>query len=85
MSFAVVWMQQAKKKLQKLETGTIISIVKKVEEAKDNPHHFLERLTGIPLYKLRVGDYRVIVDLKENEKRLEVLTVGHRREVYKRM
>lgn len=44
------------------------------------PHH---RLQGRPEFRLRVGDYRVIYrfDLQLNV--LELVTVGHRREIYR--
>ena len=44
------------------------------------PHH---RLQGRPEYRLRVGDYRIIYifDLKQNE--LSLVTLGHRREIYR--
>jgi mRNA interferase RelE/StbE len=34
-------------------------------------------------YKLRVGDYRVIYQLDRRRRRITVLKIGHRREVYK--
>ena len=44
------------------------------------PHH---RLTGSNRYRLRVGDYRIIYtfDLGRNE--LSLVTLGHRREIYR--
>ncbi|MBI2140332.1 type II toxin-antitoxin system RelE/ParE family toxin [Candidatus Woesearchaeota archaeon] len=82
MDYEVSWMPQAKKKLEKLSQENTLAIIKKVEEAKANPQHFLERLAGTKAYKLRIGDYRVIIDLKANEKKLEVLAVWHRKDVY---
>ena len=45
------------------------------------PHH---RLQGRPEFRLRVGDYRIIYtfDLGRNE--LSLVTLGHRREIYRR-
>jgi addiction module RelE/StbE family toxin len=34
------------------------------------------------LFKLRVGDYRIIYQVKENEVIVVIVKVGHRREVY---
>jgi mRNA interferase RelE/StbE len=47
---------------------------------EDFPHH---RLQGRPEFRLRTGDYRVIYqfDLQRNE--LYLVTLGHRREVYR--
>ncbi len=48
---------------------------------ESSPH---ERLQGRPEFRLRVGDYRIIYefDLRRNE--LSLVTLGHRRDVYRR-
>jgi mRNA-degrading endonuclease RelE of RelBE toxin-antitoxin system len=43
-------------------------------------HH---RLQGTDAFRLRVGDYRVIYDFDLKKQRLDLLFVGHRREIYK--
>ena len=45
-----------------------------------------EALTGdlIGLYKLRVGDYRVIYEVIRNEKIIVIHAVCHRREIYRK-
>lgn len=35
-------------------------------------------------YKFRVGDYRVIYEVLDNEKTIIIHSIGHRREVYKK-
>lgn len=44
-----------------------------------------EALTGdlAGFYKLRVGDYRVVYEILEDEQTLMIHKVGHRREVYR--
>ncbi len=84
MEFEVSWMPQARKKLEKLSQENALAIIRKVEEAKSNPFHFLERLAGSKAYKLRIGDFRAIIDIKTNAKKLEVITVGHRKDVYQK-
>jgi mRNA interferase RelE/StbE len=49
-----------------------------------NPDRDLSRLSGEDVYKLRVGDYRVIADWDRQQDKVYVLTVGHRRNVYDR-
>lgn len=46
----------------------------------------LEALTGdlAGLYKLRVGDYRIIYEVLWDERTLLIHAVGHRREIYRR-
>ena len=54
----------------------------KLQSCKENPFHFLEHLEEIDGYKLRVGDYRVIVDVDKSTKIILVLKIGHRKNVY---
>lgn len=45
----------------------------------------LEALTGdlAGLYKLRVGDYRVIYEVLWDEQTIVIHAIGHRREIYR--
>lgn len=49
-----------------------------------DPERDLSRLSGDDTSRLRVGDYRVIVDWDRTEGKIYVLTVGHRRNIYDR-
>lgn len=42
-------------------------IYSKIISTKEDPHHFFEKLKGIEGYKLRIGDYRVIADIDDQE------------------
>ena len=46
----------------------------------------LEPLKGelAGLYKLRVGDYRVIYEILHEERTIVIHAIGHRREIYRR-
>jgi mRNA interferase RelE/StbE len=44
------------------------------------PHY---RMKGGERYRLRVGDYRVIYRFDTEKQEIYLLTVGHRREVYR--
>jgi mRNA interferase RelE/StbE len=66
----------------KLEQGIKERIWNKLQSCKENPFHFLEHLEEIDGYKLRVGDYRAIVDVDKSNQIITVLKVGHRKNVY---
>lgn len=55
----------------------------KLQACKENPFHFLEHLEDMEGYKLRIGDYRAIIDIDNSLKIIWVLKVGHRKNVYK--
>jgi len=59
-------------------------IRRKIDAYAANPQAFanrVEKLQGRPGFRLRVGDYRVL--FAEQGVVITVLTVGHRREVYR--
>lgn len=83
MSFTVRWTSSARDDLKNIERSVVQRIIEKLRSIADSPFHFLEILKGYPYYKLRVGDYRVIIDVNKGDQILTVILVGHRRKVYK--
>lgn len=71
--------------LSKLEKLLKERIFKKIESTKENPLHFFERLAERNDYKLRIGDYRVIADIDNNNKRIQVTLISHRKNVYDKL
>jgi len=51
-----------------------------------NPRHFGEPLRGgmAGLWRYRVGDYRILCEIQEQQLVVLALAIGHRREVYLR-
>ena len=41
------------------------------------------KLSGYDLWRIRVGDYRVIYEIRDNVLIVLVIDIGHRREVYR--
>ena len=58
-------------------------IARKLQIVAENPARYLTRLRSVEAYKLRVGDYRAIVDVDWQREVLYVLSVGHRSTVYR--
>ena len=83
-SYNIVIQPKAKRGLKKLPTETIGYILKKINTIRDNPLRFIERLKGSYLWKLRIGDYRAILYLNTKDKKINVLKIGHRKEIYKK-
>ena len=68
--------------LNKLEPSIKKRIWDKLQECKQEPFRYLKHLEQIKGYKLRVGDYRVIVDIQQEIKILFVEKIGHRKNIY---
>jgi len=82
--YTVIYDEEALENLEKLEKNIRKRIFVKISSTKENPFHYFERLTARDEYKLRVGNYRVIADIDEKAKRISVLFVDHRKNVYKK-
>ena len=80
--YNLIFERRALEDLSKLEKGIKQRIWDKLQQCKENPFHFLNHLEEINGYKLRVGDYRLIIDINESNKTLIVLKIGHRKNIY---
>ncbi len=81
--FAIRLSVNAKAEFAKLPNDIQQRIFHKLTVAQANPFRFFSRLKSRPDYKLRVGDYRVIADIKQIERIIDINRIGHRRNVYK--
>lgn len=74
--------ETAKNFLKKREKREAEIILNKIYALRDNPFHFLKRLQGEKLWRLRIGDYRAVVDVIVSMERIIVIRIGHRKDVY---
>lgn len=79
----------AEKQLHKLDQPVqrrILDWISDRIEGCKNPRHFGESLKGdyAGLWRYRVGSYRVLCEIQDRKVVVLVLTVGHRRKIYKR-
>ncbi len=84
MAFEIIWSDPAIRQLKKLDRSVARRIFHKVGELAEDPHRSVQKLVNSPYYRLRVGDYRVILDFQEDVLRILVLKVGHRESIYDR-
>ena len=68
--------------LKKLPKKDSEAILNKIYSLRDNPFRFLKRLQGEKLWRLRIGDYRAIVDVIVSGNVIFVLRIGHRKNIY---
>ncbi|MBU1129528.1 MAG: type II toxin-antitoxin system RelE/ParE family toxin [Nanoarchaeota archaeon] len=82
--YKLIFEKKALQNLNKLDAQTKKRIWDKLQECKENPFRFLKPLIQIKGFKLRVGDYLIIIDVQEEMKILHILKVGHRKNIYER-
>lgn len=89
MSYQVNYLPQVVKTLEKMDKYTKRIIVEWIEKnlvGCEDP-----RVHGKPLssdragqWRYRIGDYRIIAKIEDEKLIVLVITIGHRREVYKK-
>lgn len=82
--YEIVFSQKAKKQLFKLERSIQERIISALERIRIRPESYITKLVGDPGYKLRVGDYRVIMDIDKGKLLVLVIKVGHRKNIYEK-
>jgi mRNA interferase RelE/StbE len=89
MAWKIELSNQAKKNLKQFDPQTAKRILVFLFERVamlENPRDIGEALQGTRLgecWKYRIGDYRVVAELKDSILCIVVVRIGHRREVYK--
>ena len=84
MDYRIVWSIQASKQMERLDRSVAKRIHEKVGQLYQSPERYVEKLVRYPYYRLRVGDYRVILDIQNEMVRILILKVGHRTNMHGR-
>lgn len=82
MDYKILWSARAAKQMERLDRSIAKRIYEKVDQLQQDPERYVEKLVRYPYYRLRVGDYRVILDIQHDLVRILILRVGHRSNVY---
>ena len=81
--YTIEFSEVARKQLLKLSKELQKRIIASLERIRIRPEAYVKKLVGDPGYRLRVGDYRVIIDLQKEKFVILVIKIGHRKNVYK--
>ncbi len=84
MTYSVIFSDKARKQIKKLERDVQERIISALVRIRIRPGAYVTKLVGDPGYKLRVGDYRIIMDIDNKELQVLVLKVGHRKNIYEK-
>jgi mRNA interferase RelE/StbE len=85
MTYEIIFSDKASKQLKKLEKKDQQRIIKSLERIRIRPEAHVTKLIDDPAYRLRVGDYRIILDIEKEKLLILVLMVGHRKNIYKKL
>lgn len=81
MTWQVMWSEKSIKQLEKIDKRDAQKIYDAVLDCIEDPYRMVLRLTDSPFYRLRVGNYRVILDLQQSMMIIFVVEMDHRKKI----
>ena len=84
--YKITFKNSAYKELERLPKSTVRKIAIAIDKLADNPKPIgIKKLkdSSEDLYRIRVGDYRVIYAINEGIRIVNILRIGHRKDIYK--
>ncbi|MDC8448180.1 MAG: type II toxin-antitoxin system RelE/ParE family toxin [Nitrospira sp.] len=83
--YSVVIKRSAEKELKALPSGDLKRLIIRIRGLAQQPRPpGCEKLSGeSERYRIRQGDYRIVYGIDDAAHRVEVVKIGHRREVYR--
>ena len=83
MKYELKIQRNAQKSLSKISEPFQTKIINKIYNLSNNPYYNSKKLIGRDAYRIRVGNYRVIYEINNNnELIILVINIGHRKEIY---
>jgi len=84
MRYQVILSKSVQKELDRLPDEIANRILARLSALETNPRPVdVKKLKGREVWRIRVGDYRVIYEIHDRILQIIVITVGHRREIYR--
>ncbi|QMW03765.1 type II toxin-antitoxin system RelE family toxin [Spirosoma foliorum] len=81
--YTIVLTKTVQKQLDKLPDQVAEMLLDAIENLADDPRpDGCKKLKGRSGYRIRKGDYRIIYDILDDVLTVEVVAVGHRRQIY---
>lgn len=79
----IILSPRSEKELRKVTKIDQIAIAKKIRQVRDSIFIINEeKLSGFKnIFRVRVGDYRIVY--KKNHKKIYVILIGHRKDIYR--
>tara|TARA_Y100000310_G_scaffold342743_2_gene447205 strand:+ start:9829 stop:10080 length:252 start_codon:yes stop_codon:yes gene_type:complete len=83
MNYKVIWKPKPLKFLNKLQKNVALRILEKIDKLKEEPFRYLEYYRGADVYKLRIGNFRLLVDVNFETQTLIIEVFDKRGRIYK--
>lgn len=83
MRYSLDFSKQAFKELEKINDPYYSSIKQAIFNLTENPRpQGFKKLKGRDGYRIRIGNYRVIYEIFDKALIIEIINLGHRKDIY---
>ena len=84
VEYKLLFKESVYKDLKVLSRSDLKIILSKIEELAKNPRPAgSQKLSGLELFRVRQGEYRIVYSIQDRELVVHVIKVGHRKDVYR--
>ena len=84
MRYRVILSKSVQKELDRLPDDVVRRTLARLTQLETDPRPAdVKKLKGREAWRIRVGDYRVIYEIQDRQLQILVITIGHRREIYR--
>jgi mRNA interferase RelE/StbE len=83
--YAVTFARSARRELEALDRPLVARVFKRIEALTGNPRPAgCRKLVGqVNLWRIRIGDYRLIYEVDDGKRVVDVVAVRHRSDAYR--
>jgi mRNA interferase RelE/StbE len=85
MIYCIDLLRSAQKQLRRIPDKYQDRIISAIKSLAENPRpKSCIKLSARPAWRIRMGDYRIIYEINDEQTYILIIAIGHRREVYAR-
>ena len=81
MTFSLLWSTKPRKFVERLPPQDAQRLFRKFDEIKEDPFRFAKHYEG-PCFKIRIGDFRALIDIDVHKNLIEVQHIEKRENIY---
>jgi mRNA interferase RelE/StbE len=83
--YSITFARSARKELEVLDAAIVNRIFPKIESLSGNPrpHNCVKLKGGKNLWRVRIGVYRIIYNINDDKKLVDIIAIRHRKDAYR--
>jgi len=83
--YSITFARSARKELEVLDAAIVNRMFPKIESLSGNPrpHNCVKLKGGKNLWRVRIGVYRIIYNINDDKKLVDIIAIRHRKDAYR--